>query len=491
MSKKSVAIIEPVGNAENVFEKYMRLPLLGTLYLGTILDNEGYEARIYNENILSKKIDPFDVRADVYCISALTVSANRALLLAHEIKRVNPKARVIVGGIHASLAPEEFVDAADHVVLGEAESIIVDLIEGQFADKIVSGSPVTDMDALPLVNYSLLEEYTSMHIIPIMTSRGCPFDCRFCAVTKVFGRKFRMMSPGRVIEEIRHALGFFGRRFVFFYDDNFAADRGRIRELCDLIEQEGLDFDWAAQVRTDVARDPELVDRMQCVGCRRFYIGFESINDETLKAMHKSQTRSDIELAIRTFHDHGVSIHGMFIFGEDHDTVETISATVDFAIRHNIDTVQFMILTPFPGTRFYEDLVSENRLIHKRWDYYDGMHVTFVPRNLSPARLQREVIIAYRRFYSLRRLSLDALRLLTDVFVDALTWNFRRVFLYTFETLFMVGGGRFIVSHSAKTFEAYAEFLDKEIIAWSGSRSPGDQRFMSGAPVPDEPGNAD
>lgn len=200
-TKKTVVFIEPAGSESNVFENYMRLPLMGTLYLGTILHNEGYDVKIYNENILSAPIDPFRIKADVYCISALTVSAIRGRHLAQEIKHYHPDAMIIIGGIHASLNPDTFKGVADHIVYGEAESIIVDLVEGKFTEINVEGSPLKNLDELPLVNYSLLQNSLSMDIIPIMTSRGCPFDCNFCTVTKIFGKAFRMQSPERIILE--------------------------------------------------------------------------------------------------------------------------------------------------------------------------------------------------------------------------------------------------------------------------------------------------
>lgn len=461
MDKKSVIFIEPSGSASNVFENFMRLPLMGSLYLGTILHNAGHQVRIFNENLLSAPVDPYDIKADIYCISALTVSANRARLLAHEIKRIYPQAVVIIGGIHASLVPDFFKDVADHVVTGEAESLIVDLIEGRITDALVQGCMVADLDTLPLVNYSLLEGCTTMDIIPLMTSRGCPFDCNFCTVTKMFGKKFRMQSPQRVIREIRHALTFFKTRTIFFYDDNFTANRERTTQLCELMIQEGLDINWVTQVRSDVAREPELLRLMSRSGCRFFFIGFESINDETLKAMHKAQTRKDIEVSIQVIRECGISIHGMFIFGDDHDTPETIQATVDFAIGQHIDTVQFMVLTPFPGTKYYEDIVGKNRLIHKRWDYFNGMYAVFRPAALSPLRLQLETLKAYERFYSLRRLSIDALRLIIDITLDALTWNFRIVYSYAFNVIFLKAGGRFVVGRYSKTFKPYLAFLKR------------------------------
>ncbi len=460
MSGRSVAFIEPAGSEANVFDRYMRLPLMGSLYLATILDREGYDVRIYNENIQSEPFDPYEVKADVFCLSALTVNANRARQLARQIRQIHPNARIVVGGIHASLVPGEFDEVADTIVLGEAESVIVDVIEGRVDEKIVHGAHVEDLDSLPLLNYGLLEGARTMSVVPIMTSRGCPFDCDFCTVTKVFGRRFRMQTPERVVAELENAFAFFGNRFFFFYDDNFTAKRSRIRRLCELIGQKGLRFDWTAQVRSDIARDPELVERMERAGCRRLFIGFESISDETLKSLHKSQTREDIETSIRVVRERGIGIHGMFMFGDEHDTPESIQATVDFAIHHHIDTVQFMILTPFPGTKHYEDIVAQDRLLHREWDRYDGVHTVFRPHQMSPARLERETLNAYLRFYSLARVSAEGLRLALEITLDALTWNFRRVFQYSFETIFLRAGGRFLVGRFKRGFDTYVRYLE-------------------------------
>ncbi|MBD3320745.1 MAG: radical SAM protein [Chitinivibrionales bacterium] len=458
---RRIAFIEPSGAETNVFENYMRLPLTGCLYLGTILHNAGYSVKIYNENILSRKIDPFTIKADVYCLSALTVSANRAKLLAYQIKKVYPESRVIVGGIHASLVPEDFVEVADTVVTGEAEGNIVDIIERDHEEKIIGGRPIDNIENLPLVEYSLLEGVESMAIIPVMTSRGCPFDCNFCTVTKIFGKKFRMQSAERIVREIRHALRYFTTRDIFFYDDNFTANRNRIQRLCDLIEQENLDITWTAQVRSDISRDPEMIERMEQTGCRFFFIGFESINDATLKALHKSQTKSDIENAIDIIHKKGISIHGMFMFGEDNDTRETIHETVDFALRHHIDTVQFMILTPFPGTRLYEKICGEHRLYHTRWEYFNGMFLVFQPKSISPWMLQEDVLNAYRTFYSLWRVSIEGLMLVANIVLDALVWDFKRVLRYGFFTILLRAGATFIVKRHVVNYRLYIEFLEE------------------------------
>jgi radical SAM superfamily enzyme YgiQ (UPF0313 family) len=465
-AKKSVVFIEPAGASSSVFENYMKLPLTGTLYLGTILHDAGYHVRIYNESVLAERIDPFTISADVYCISALTTSSVRAKALANQIRRIYPSSRIIIGGIHASLLPQDFEEVADCIVQGESEKNIVDIIEGNCTPaveggKIVQGQAIDDVEQLPYINYGLIQGLDSMDIIPIMTSRGCPFDCNFCTVTKIFGKKFRMQSPQRIIAEVKHALTFFKTRVIFFYDDNFTANQRRIDELCDLIIAEGLDISWNAQVRQDIANNPSLLRKMAKAGCRIVFIGFESINDATLKAMHKSQTRKDIEVSIHVIQQAGINIHGMFIFGDDNDTVETLRQTVSFAISQHIDTVQFMILTPFPGTPVYDTFVKEKRLFHRRWEYYNGMFAVFQPKTMTASRLQQEMVLAYRKFYSLQHLSLEGLKLVFNVLIDALVWDFRRAFRFSFETLLLKGGFKFLVSRFANAYESYFKFLDE------------------------------
>lgn len=461
MKKKSVLLIEPKGIGSNVFENYMNLPLTGLLYLGTILKNSGYDVTIINEKI-SSQIDPFEIQADVYCITSLTVTANRAKHLANQFKKLYPQSKVIIGGIHATLLPENFADVADHIVIGEAEGIIAEIVEGKYTEQIVYGYPVSDMDSLPLIDYSLLIDHEKLNIIPIITSRGCPFDCDFCTVTKIFGKKFRMQSPQRVIAEIKSALSYFNTTNFFFYDDNFTANKKRVKQIAELITNEGIKIEWSAQVRSDIAKDPELIEELAKVGCDRVFVGFESINDTTLEELHKSQTREDIEKSIKTLHSFGIKIHGMFIFGEDNDKIENITETVDFAISHDIDTVQFMILTPFPGTRTYENITKQNRLFHKNWDYYDGMYIVFQPKNISPTRLQNETIAAYRKFYSIGRTIVDTLYFVYNIFLDALVWNFKRAQRYNFDTIFLRIASKFIVKRYSTFYNSsYFKFLEK------------------------------
>ena len=344
----------------------------------------------------------------------------------------------------------------------------MDLVEERIDEKVVVGKKVDDLESLPPINYSLLDNFETMNLVPVMTSRGCPFDCNFCTVTKIFGRKFRSLSAERVVAEVENVLGYVRSRTFFFYDDNFAANHRRVETICDLLTEKKLGINWAAQVRCDLAKNPGLVEKMANAGCRWVDVGFESIEDETLEALHKSQTQADIIRAIQTFHRFGINIHGMFMFGADSDAPETIDRTVEFAKKHGIDTVQFMVLTPFPGTRCYADLVAENRLLHKNWDYFNAMYAVFRPASMSPVKLQTETYRAYRRFYSLRRTVSDALSMICNVLLDALVWNFSRANSYRLDTLFTRVGATTIIGKCSKTYETYLSFLrnaDREILS--------------------------
>ncbi|HBM15661.1 MAG TPA: hypothetical protein DD381_04865 [Lentisphaeria bacterium] len=458
MSKSRILFIEPSGST-NLFDNYMRLPLLGSLYLATILKNNGYDVSILNENLLKKKIDPLELKADIFCITALTPTANRAKYLAEQLKKLYPESKVIVGGIHATLLTDEFVEVADHIVIGEAEDVILDVIEGKYTEKLINGSKVSDVNSLPMINYSLLEGYEKMDILPLMTSRGCPFDCNFCTVTKIFGKIFRMQSPERIIAEIENALTYVKCRDFFFYDDNFSANKKRVNEFCDLLLEKKIDISFFAQVRSDIAKDPELIEKMVKAGLRWVYIGFESISDATLKAYHKSQTKADIEKAIEVLHFYGVNIHGMFMFGADTDVIQSMYDTVDFAIDNSIDTVQFMILTPFPGTQVYTAMENEKRLIHKNWDYYNAMFAVFQPKNMSPSELTIETYKAYTRFYSITRTLMDTLRIFYNIFLDALVWNFQRTKTYSLSNLLLRAGAQIIIRKYASLYSSYMKYF--------------------------------
>jgi radical SAM superfamily enzyme YgiQ (UPF0313 family) len=163
---------------------------------------------------------------------------------------------------------------------------------------------------------------------------------------------------------------------------------------------EGITPNWTAQVRADVARDKELLALMKRSNCYILYVGFESVNPATLKEFNKRQSVQEIAEAVRIIHEHGIMIHGMFVFGAENDDVSSLRGATDFALRTGIDTVQFMTLTPLPGTQYFEDMERDDRLLTREWNLYDGQHVVYQPRKMSPYELQKETFKAMKRFYS-------------------------------------------------------------------------------------------
>ncbi len=407
---KKVLFVEPKAVEANVFAKFMNLPLMGPLYLGTLIKAAGFDVKIVNENLLGRKLTMNELEGDFLLLTSLTSTSERAYELARQFKQKNPSSVVIMGGIHATFLTEEAGKYVDYVVTGEGEDVIVDLLKNGSDQRVINGKLLPKLDNIPLPDFNLLVNSEKMRITPIMTSRGCPYDCNFCSVTKMFGQGYRTLPIDRVIEELRQVK----TDFVFFYDDNLTANVNRTHELMERIAKEKFKFDWSAQVRTDITRYPDLIKDMKKAGCDTVYIGFESVSNATLNGLSKHQTIDDIQRAIDVFHGNSIRIHGMFMFGGDEDDKSIFKETVKFSIKNRIDTVQYMILTPLPGTETYQKIESEGRLLHKMWHYYDGLHAVFQPKNMSPFELQQGMLDSFEEFYSYTRLLNEALNIMYD-----------------------------------------------------------------------------
>lgn len=413
---KKVVFVEPRGAASNVFAKSMTIPLLGPVYLATIAQRAGYDAVVLNENILRRNISEKELEeADILCLSCITATSTRGKEIAMQYKTIRKAngldSRTIIGGIHASTIPEDVVPYFDQVVVGEAEHIILDLLAGRFKDKIVYAQRPENLDEFPIPDFNLVQGWKKGFTHSVMSSRGCPYGCNFCAVTEMFGRKYRAQSPERVIDEIMQ----FKKGYVFFADDHFAANLTRTNRILDLMLEKGFSRPWGAQVRSDVTRNPEFVAKMREAGCERVYIGFESINDKSLLDMNKHQTRQDVERAIKVFHDQGIAIHGMFMLGNDADDKDVFKNTSEFCHKSDLDSVQYAILTPLPGTQTYFKLLNEQRLLHTDWQYYDGLHAVFKPSQMSAHELQHGMIKCFAEFYSYT----NAIKKTVDAFLDS------------------------------------------------------------------------
>ncbi|MBI5604952.1 MAG: radical SAM protein [Deltaproteobacteria bacterium] len=434
-----VLLIEPRSPAEHVFSR-ARIPRLGTILLGTMLRSQGYEARVLVEEI-SGSTTGEDLRwADAVCISSITSTIPRAFLLGDQAKEQGKK--VIFGGPHVTFLPEEALHHGEFVVRGEGEETLTELLPalqgGKSLDGIVGlsywedGRPkhntdrplIQDLNTLPIPDFSLIKGWNSCQaVVPVATSRGCPYACKFCSVVTMFGRGYRTRSIDLIMEEI-HANAAQANH-LFFCDDNFAANPNRAKEVLRRMKAEGNHPEWSTQVRAESALDPEFLELLRETRCWGVYIGFESASAQVLKAYRKKQDEATMSKAIKAFHRHGIHIHGMFIVGADEDTPETIRETVRFSIKNRVDSAQFMMLTPLPGTETFQSLEKENRLLTRNWELYDGTHVVFQPRSMTGEELQETAYQALISFYSWKAILKRVIKL--DLYYSYLRYYGRRL----------------------------------------------------------------
>ncbi|MFQ5736783.1 MAG: B12-binding domain-containing radical SAM protein [Thermodesulfobacteriota bacterium] len=427
MSK--IVFIEANPPDFHIFTK-MPLPRLGTVLLSTILKNNGYEVKSFVESVAEMNLEEV-LKADIIGLSTITSTSMRSYEMARLFKKAGKT--VFMGGPHVTYMPDEGLEVCDFVMRGEADDHILNLVRALESGKGYEDIPglsyrkdgkvyhnrnvslCKDINTLPCPDFKLIHGMEELglkkfSITPVMTSRGCPYDCSFCSVTGMFGQKYRFRDKERVIEELEN-IRRENKNWVFFYDDNFCAHKKRTKELLHTMIEKKLTPNWTAQVRVEIAKDPELLDLMKKSNCHTVYIGLESVNPATLKAYNKKQTVEDITACIKALHKKGIRIHGMFVFGSDLDTTDTIAETVKFAKKNDLDSVQFLILTPLPGTQCYRDLDREGRIITKDWSLYDAHHVVFEPKLMSYYELQHETVMATKEFYSIGQIAKRALKL--------------------------------------------------------------------------------
>lgn len=410
-----IVFAEPKATDEHIFAQF-KLPRLGVIILGTMMKKRGWDVDILIESLAPIRIDGI-TGADIVGISAITNTAPNAYALADDLRLQG--ITVVMGGPHVTFMPDEALEHADYVIRGEAEGPLMDFIdawEGKKQFREVPGlsfrqdgrilhNPCsveeTALDELPVADLSLVKNSGALRVLPVQTSRGCPYDCSFCSVTGMFGRRFRFRSTEHILRELRNyrEMG----KMIFFYDDHFAANRNRAKELLRAMIEEGLAFKWSTQVRVEVARDRELLELMKRAGCHTLFIGFESANPESLREMNKNQTIDDIVNAVKVIHSFGIHVHGMFVYGFDSDSSATVKQTVSFARKLDITSAQFLILTPYPGTRFYAEV--QDRIVNADWSLYDAHHVLFRPKNFSMKGLQYAQVKSHGGFYSWGRIA--------------------------------------------------------------------------------------
>ena len=298
-------------------------------------------------------------------LTATTLTINKAYEIAESLRG---KFKVIIGGIHASVMPDEAIKHADIVVIGEGEKIIVDILDGKHSKGILNGEPIDDIDTIPLPAYDLLnmDFYLSNDIpkilkVPqetrtgnILTSRGCPFNCTFCH-NSFRGLKFRMNSPEKVIEEIKLLKEKYRIDNLFFIEDNFFANLERVKKICELMIENDLVMPWGANSRVDNL-DKEVLELAKKSGCVQITFGWESGSQRMLDIYNKrTKVEQNVE-SIKICNEVGISPNGTVMVGGPTETIEDLRMTKDFILNNDIlGGIGVCITTAFPGTQLWVD----------------------------------------------------------------------------------------------------------------------------------------
>lgn len=364
------------------------------LYILEGLTPPGHEVQIIEEE--AEFVDP-DQECDLVAISCMTANAPRAYELSEAFRERGKT--VVLGGVHPSILPAEAMQHADSVVVGEAEGVWETLLNDFENHKLQRKyhNPNPDLHKYVPKDFRTVVNKSKFHIIPIMTTRGCPYDCDFCCVTDLFGKKIRHIPIENVVRDIKES----GSRNFLFLDDNIIGHKKYAKELFRAIKP--LKIKWGGQASVSLlVEDDELLQLAAESGCKSLFIGIESVSVEQLKTMRKGiKEIAHLESSLKKIKKMGILIHASMVFGFDNDTRETFNDTVTFLKRNKASTASFNVLTPYPGTRVYENLKKENRLTTTDWKYYDHNTVVFQPRNMTPYELQMGKINARKKFYSI------------------------------------------------------------------------------------------
>lgn len=384
---KKLLLINPVGRISGfLLNRATTFPPLGLAYVASLTPPD-WQIKILDENFDDFKFE----EADLVGITAFTSNINRAYEIAKIYKEKNIK--VIIGGIHASMLPDEALQFADAVVIGEAENIWEKVIQD-------------------FSNNSLLQKYnggvvdlTKYHVTPrrdllhpnyfwetIQTSRGCPLNCNFCSVSKYLGKQFRQRKAEEILKELEEIKS----DYIFFVDDNLLGygkdSYKRAKEIFRGMINRKLNKKWCMQTSINAIDDEEVIKLAAQAGCIFALIGFETITTDSLvnfkKGVNIKVGVDNYKTVVDVFHKYGVAVLGAFIIGSDYETPEYYIKFTEFLIKSGIDIFQITLLTPLPGTDFIEQLKQEDRLLYtdypSDWDKYRFSYIVHQLKGSTP-----------------------------------------------------------------------------------------------------------
>ena len=372
--------------------KYSLFPPLGLATLAGYLDDSD-EATIVDEHV--EKVD-LDDHPDLVAIEVYITSANRSYSIADSYRQRGIP--VVMGGLHVTACPEEALLHADTIILGPAEEawprFLADFRQGN--TQRIYQSERRELLTLPPLRRDLIKRRNYLVPNSIVVSRGCPHLCDFCYSNSFFrgGKRFYTYAVEQALAEIQGLPG----QHLFFLDDNIFGDAAFASSL--FRGMLGMKRIWQGAATVQSILNPELLDLAVQSGLRSLFVGFESLNQESMRQHHKRHNQvSDYSRAAAMLHERGVMINGSFVYGLDGDDTSVFEATTDWAISQGIQTATFHILTPYPGTDLYNRYSDSGRMRHQNWDLYDTRHAVFTHPIMSPEELEQGYWKSYERFY--------------------------------------------------------------------------------------------
>lgn len=372
--------------------KTQMAPPLG-LYTIANMFRDIHTVNVENENI--EEINYYD-NPDIVGITVTVDVLSRAIEISEKFRKKGIP--VVAGGIHITTAFDTVPRGCfDSLCIGMAEGtwgdIIDDLENGKLSERYICCGKMKGEDIVSPA-YDLIDSGKYLYCNVIHTSRGCPFKCDFC-YNSSRNTSYLNRPIGDVVKDIMSVKS----KHIMFIDDNFIGNPVWTREM--LKELKNLRVKWNAAVSANIVDMPELLDQMRDSGCQGLFIGFESINTNSLQNVHKVQNSvAKYDRLVEAIHGRGIMINASFVFGLDGDTPETFKVTLDWIVSHKIETVTSHILTPYPGTKLYEQMLNSKRILTFDFSRYNTSYVVFLPQGMTEKELYNGYLWIYRNIYS-------------------------------------------------------------------------------------------
>lgn len=393
---KVIFIMPSIGKKDN--DEYIRTWQMEPLSIAQLagLTPDNIELKFFDDRL--EEIN-YDETADLVAISVETYTSRKSYQISNEFRK--RKVKVILGGFHPTLIPNEAIEYADSVLIGEAEGLwdkVLQDVKDNKLKKFYKSDVRPSLNGLrPKRDIFNGKKYLPINLVE--SARGCHFSCNFCSIGSFYKQTYNCRPIFEVVNEIRDLK----RKNIFLIDDNIGVNRTRAKELFEALIP--LNVRWVSQISINLLNDDELVNLMAKSGCIGVLIGFESLDSNNLEQMNKGWNKKVIsyEEAVQKLRDKGIATYATFLFGYDYDNLDSFNKALEFALKHKFFLIAFNHLVPFPGTPLYEKLYNEGRILHDKWwldsDYRFG-DIAFQPKNLSPQELSELCLNFRKKFYS-------------------------------------------------------------------------------------------